>query len=117
MKKTFFIFLLTLYTYPAFSESILVRVCKNIASNAKGIAEQKKEGQSEMQIRNQIFEKNSELKRDKQLKNDFIDSITEQEMDFLIWVFAKKNENLSPDQVYSVKFNECFKDLRSKGYK
>ncbi len=115
MKKTIGIFILG-FSCNVFSASPSVDTCKIFAQKAKTYAEYKNSGSTESQIRESIFKKNSDLKKEKNkyISEDYIDSVTEGEIEYLIWIFDKKNSGLSPDQVYSIKFNDCFKYLKSK---
>ena len=73
---------------------------------------------TEDEIRNFIFEKDQELRSEKNpyISKQYMDSLVEERIEILIWLFDKKNQSLSPSQVYSKKFDECFKHLKSKGY-
>ncbi len=104
----------TIFSY---AKSIPIEVCKLIAENRKSLAELKAKGFTESQIREEIFQKNTKLKKtqDKEI-HDFTDQVTEEEIEYLIWMFDKKNSRLSPEQIYSIKFNECFKQLKNKGF-
>lgn len=115
MKKIIGVFIFV-FSLNVFSASPNVDTCKIFAQKAKTYVEYKNSGSTESQIRELIFKKNSDLKKEKNkyISVEDIDLITEGEIEYLIWIFDKKNSGLSPDQVYSIKFNECFKYLKSK---
>jgi hypothetical protein len=117
MKRLLFTLLISISANLSNAESIPVGTCKLTADNRKSWAELKAKGFNESQIRETIFQKNIQYKNREDKKfHKFADQAMEEEIDFLIWMFDKKNINLSPDQIYSIKFNECFKELKSKGY-
>jgi hypothetical protein len=117
MKKLLLAIFIISNTVLSHSESIPIKTCKLTAENRKYMAELKTQGFSEGQIRDGIFHKNTEYKKktDKEY-HKYGDLATEEEIEFLIWMFNKKNINLMPEQIYSIVFNECFKRLKSKGY-
>jgi hypothetical protein len=117
MKKALIISIIFLSVNLTYANTPLIRTCKLSAENRKSWADLKARGNNENQIRNEIFKKNLQNRKgaDKEMQN-LADQIMEEEIDFLIWMFDKKNIKLSPDQIYSIKFNECYKDLREKGY-
>ena len=99
-------------------KSVAVDVCKTVAEGAKNLALIKECGESENQIRQIIFEENSKLKKEKNkvLTDALIDSVLEEKIENLIFIFDKRNINLSADQIYTLKFDKCFKELKRKGY-
>jgi hypothetical protein len=113
-----FLIIILLLTTNAVSASVIINTCKTIAGSAKQIAIMKKQGVTEESIREAIFDKNINLKKenDPNIPKSFIDAVTEGEIEILIFLFNAKNRALTPDQVYSIKFDECFKDLKSKGF-
>ena len=116
MKKLIAVIIL-MSTFFSYSKSIPIEVCKLVAENRKSLADLKARGLTERQIREEIFQKNIQLKKtqDKEF-HDVTDQTTEEEIDYLIWMFDKRNSQLSPEQIYSIKFNECFKELKNKGF-
>lgn len=112
----YFIFIFSAMNLSA--KSVVMHVCKSIAEGAKNMAVMKSEGVNENQIRKLIFEENILLKNEKPkvLSDEQIDSVLESKIEDLIFIFNKKNIELSPDQIYTVKFDKCFKELKSKGY-
>lgn len=97
---------------------VKVSTCRTFADMAKDIAILKAKNKTEDEIRNFIFEKDQELRSEKNpyISKQYMDSLVEERIEILIWLFDKKNQSLSPSQVYSKKFDECFKHLKSKGY-
>ena len=117
MRKLFLTVFLLISANLSNAESIPIRTCKLIAENRKSLAELKSQGLNEGQIRDVIFKKNIQYKKtEEKMYHKYADQSMEEEIDFLIWMFNKKNIQLSPEQIYSIKFNECFKELKSKGY-
>ncbi len=117
MKK-YLLILFLFFISNAYSASPIIDTCRAIASSARQTAIMKKQGATEENIREGIFEKNTNLKKQKNpyVPESFIDSVTEQEIEDLIFVFSAKNRALNPDQVYSIRFDDCYKGLKSKGY-
>jgi hypothetical protein len=97
---------------------VKVSTCRTFAEMAKDIAVLKANRKTEDEIRNLIFEKDQELRIEKNpyISQQYMDSLVEERVEILIWLFEKKNLPLSPSQVYSIKFDECFKLLKRKGY-
>ena len=109
-----FIFVIAKIAYA----DVKVTVCQAMAGMAKDLALLKENRRSEDEIRNfiLILDKEQRAKKSQHLSNQSLDSILEERIEILIWLFDKKNLTLSPSQVYSIKFAECFKSLREKGY-
>ena len=117
MKKILFLILISVGAHSSNAETIPITTCKLIAENRKSWADLKAKGLNENQIRDEIFQKNIEYKkREDKSFHKFADQAMEEEIDFLIWMFNKKNIKLSPGEIYNIKFNECFKELKAKGY-
>jgi hypothetical protein len=95
-----------------------VSACKSVAEMSRSLAVDKQNGSTEEEMRERILRVDAELRRKKDpyVTPQFLDALLEERMDALIAVFDAKNANKTPAQIYTVKFNQCFKDLRSKGY-
>jgi len=95
-----------------------VSVCKTVAEMSSALAVEKQRGSTEDQLREKILRLDADLRRNKDpyVTTEFIDSLLEERMDALVTVFDAKNANKTPAQIYSIRFNQCFKDLRTKGY-
>jgi hypothetical protein len=115
--KFFFIAFMFLNSISSHAD-VKVSTCRTLADMAKDIAILKANKKTEDEIRNFIFQKDDELRSEKNpyITKQNMDSILEERIEILIWLFDKKNQSLSPSQVYSKKFDECFKHLKSKGY-
>ncbi len=102
----------------AYGKSVAVDVCMTMAEGANNLALLKESGLRENQIRKIIIEENLKSKQEKNkiLTDDALDAVLAEKIENLIFMFNKKNIDLSADQIYTIRFEKCFKDLKRQGY-
>jgi len=120
MKIQIFLILIFCFVFSsnASQDSTKVSVCKTIAEGMKYIAKLKEDGKNEDEIRKLLFKNHQEslAERSKYLTKESIDAVLIEHLENLILVFDKRNFSKTSSQMYTIKFNECFKDLSKKGY-
>lgn len=120
MKIQIFLILIFCFVFSsnASQDSTKVSVCKTMAGGMNYIAKLKEDGKSEDEIRKILFKDNQEslAEGSKYLTKKSIDAVLIEHLENLILVFDKNNISKTPSQMYTIRFNECFKDLTKKGY-
>ena len=120
MKIRIFLILILCFAFSANAsqDSTKVSVCKAFAEGMEFIAKLKQDGRSEDEIRIILFKKHQEqlAERSKYVTKEFIDGVLIENLENLILLFDKSNISKTPSQMYTIKFNSCFKGLMKKGF-
>ena len=120
MKIRFLLILIYCFAFSANAsqDSTKVSVCKRFGEGMEFMAKLKKEGKSEDEIRNILFKNHQEqlAERNKYVTKEFIDGVLIENLENLILLFDKSNLSKTPSQMYTIKFNKCFKELMKSGY-
>jgi hypothetical protein len=120
MKIRIFLILIFCFVFSsnASQDSTKVSVCKSMAEGMEFIAKLKQDGKSEDEIRKILFKINQEqlAERSKYVTKEFIDAVLIENLENLIFLFDKSNISKTPSQMYTIKFNKCFKGLMKSGY-
>lgn len=113
MKRVIFLSLLFIsFT----SKAQKTDLCNAIATYTAGFAEARISGETKSQMQKRIISRSNEMKKNQPTDTQTISEMTDSWMNGIEWVFSGINTKLSPEQTWDKKFNECMKELRTKGY-